>query len=55
LKPVEIGETNLSFTRITGGLAAGEQVITTPEAEGLKDQARIKIEPDEIRASGTDP
>lgn len=55
LKPVEIGETNWSFTRITGGLAAGEHVITTPEAEGLKDQARIKIEPDEIRPSGTDP
>ncbi|MFH2063580.1 MAG: efflux RND transporter periplasmic adaptor subunit [Pseudomonadota bacterium] len=55
LKPVEIGETNWSFTQITGGLAAGEQVITTPEAEGLKDQARIKIEPDEIRPSGTDP
>jgi RND family efflux transporter MFP subunit len=44
LKPVEIGETNWSFTQITKGLSAGEFVITTPEAEGLKDGAKVRIE-----------
>jgi multidrug efflux pump subunit AcrA (membrane-fusion protein) len=44
LKPVEIGETNWSFTQIMKGLAAGEFVITTPEAEGLKDGVKVKIE-----------
>jgi HlyD family secretion protein len=44
LRPVEIGETNWSFTQITGGLKAGEYVITTPEAAGLKDKAQVKIE-----------
>ncbi len=44
LKPVEIGETNWSFTQITKGLAAGEYVITTPEAEGLKDGVKVRIE-----------
>jgi HlyD family secretion protein len=45
LKPVEIGETNWSFTQITKGLSAGEFVITTPEVEGLKDGAKVKVEP----------
>jgi len=44
LKPVEIGETNWSFTQITKGLTTGEFVITNPEAEGLKDGAKVKIE-----------
>lgn len=44
LKPVQLGETNWSFTQITGGLSAGEYVITTPEAEGLKDGAKVQIE-----------
>ncbi len=44
LKPVEIGETNWSFTQVTKGLVAGEFVITTPEAEGLKDGAKVRIE-----------
>jgi HlyD family secretion protein len=44
LKPVQLGETNWSFTQITGGLSAGEYVITTPEAEGLKDGVKVKIE-----------
>ena len=44
LRPVEIGETNWSFTEITGGLATGEVVITTPEVEGLKDGGKVKIE-----------
>ena len=45
LRPVEIGETNWSFTQITKGLSAGELVITTPEVEGLKDGAKVKVEP----------
>jgi len=45
LKPVEIGETNWSFTQITGGISAGEYVITSPEAEGLASGVRVKIEP----------
>lgn len=44
LKPVEIGETNWSFTQVTKGLKSGEFVITTPEAEGLKDGAMVRIE-----------
>lgn len=44
LKPIEIGETNWSFTQVTKGLDAGEFVITTPEAEGLKDGAKVRIE-----------
>jgi len=44
LRPVEIGETNWSFTQITKGLSAGEYIITTPEIEGLKDGAKVKIE-----------
>ncbi len=44
LRPVEIGETNWSFTQVTGGLKAGEYVVTTPEAAGLKDKAKVKIE-----------
>ncbi|HYA87443.1 MAG TPA: efflux RND transporter periplasmic adaptor subunit [Nitrospirota bacterium] len=44
LRPVEIGETNWSFTQITGGLKPRDFVITTPEAVGLKDGAKIKIE-----------
>jgi RND family efflux transporter MFP subunit len=44
LKPVEIGETNWSFTQVTAGLTAGEFVITTPEVEGLKDGAKVRIE-----------
>lgn len=44
IKPVTIGETNWSFTQITGGLSQGEYVITTPEADGLKDGVKVKIE-----------
>jgi RND family efflux transporter MFP subunit len=44
LRPVEIGETNWSFTQITKGLSAGEYVITTPEIEGLKNGVKVKIE-----------
>ena len=44
LRPVEIGETNWSYTQITSGLKAGDYVVTTPEASGLKDGAKVKIE-----------
>ncbi len=44
LRPVETGETNWSFTQITKGLNTGEYVITTPEAEGLKNGVKVKIE-----------
>jgi RND family efflux transporter MFP subunit len=44
LTPVELGETNWSFTQVTKGLAKGEFVITTPEAEGLKDGVKVRIE-----------
>lgn len=44
LRPVRTGETNWSFTQITGGLEPGEFVITTPEAEGLADGATVRIE-----------
>jgi RND family efflux transporter MFP subunit len=44
LKPVEIGETNWSFTQVTKGLSEGEFVITTPEVEGLKEGAKVRIE-----------
>jgi RND family efflux transporter MFP subunit len=44
LKQVEFGETNWSFTQVTKGLTAGEFVITTPEVEGLKDGAKVRIE-----------
>jgi RND family efflux transporter MFP subunit len=43
LKSVKIGETNWSFTQITAGLSAGEYVITTPEAEGLENGAKVKL------------
>ncbi len=44
IRPIEVGETNWSFTQITGGLKPSEYVITTPEATGLKDGAKVKIE-----------
>jgi HlyD family secretion protein len=44
LLPVDIGETNWSYTQITGGLKPGDYVITTPEAAGLKDGVKVKIE-----------
>ena len=44
LRPVEIGETNWSFTQVTSGLKAGDSAITTPEASGLKDGITIQIE-----------
>jgi len=44
LKAIELGETNWSFTQITKGLSSGEFVITTPEATGLKDGAKVILE-----------
>jgi hypothetical protein len=46
LRPVEIGESNWVSTEIRNGLKAGEFVVTTPEAEGLKDGVRIIVEKD---------
>ncbi len=42
--PVGVGETNWSFTQITDGLRSGEYIVTTPEAAGLKDEAKVRIE-----------
>ena len=44
LRPVEIGESNWISTEIRNGLSAGEFVITTPEASGLKDGVKVRIE-----------
>jgi len=44
LQPVEIGESNWISTEIRKGLSPGEFVVTTPEAEGMKDGVTIKIE-----------
>jgi RND family efflux transporter MFP subunit len=44
LRPVEVGETNWSYTEILKGLSPGDVVITTPEADGLKNGAKVKIE-----------
>jgi RND family efflux transporter MFP subunit len=44
LQPVVIGENNWSFTQVTSGLKAGDFVITTPEAAGLKAGAKVKVE-----------
>ncbi len=44
LRPVEIGESNWVSTEIRNGLKAGEFVVTTPEAEGLKDGVKVRIE-----------
>jgi len=44
LRPVEIGETNWSFTQIIKGLSSGEYVITTPEVEGLKNGVKVRVE-----------
>jgi RND family efflux transporter MFP subunit len=44
LQPVEIGESNWISTEIRKGLSPGEFVVTTPEAEGMKDGVKVKIE-----------
>jgi HlyD family secretion protein len=44
LQPIELGETNWSFTQVTKGLSEGEFIITTPEADGLKDGVKVRIE-----------
>jgi multidrug efflux pump subunit AcrA (membrane-fusion protein) len=53
LKPVEIGETNWSFTQITAGLSEGDYVITTPETEGLKDGVKAKMETEDKEPAET--
>jgi RND family efflux transporter MFP subunit len=44
LRPVEVGESNWINTEIRKGLSAGEFIVSTPEAEGLKDGVKVKIE-----------
>ena len=44
LKPVEIGESNWIASEIKSGLKAGDYVVTTPEAAGLKDGVNVKVE-----------
>jgi RND family efflux transporter MFP subunit len=44
LRPVEIGESNWISTEIRKGLSVNELVVTTPEAEGLKNGAKVRIE-----------
>jgi len=44
LRPVEIGESNWVASEIKSGLKTGDYVVTTPEAAGLKDGVKVKIE-----------
>jgi hypothetical protein len=46
LRPVEAGESNWIATEVRKGLSAGDVIVTTPEAEGLKDGVKVKIEAD---------
>ena len=55
LRPVEVGESNWINTEIRKGLAASEFVITTPEAEGLKDGTRVQVETDTRSGNGPKP
>jgi RND family efflux transporter MFP subunit len=44
LRPVEVGESNWIATEVRKGLSVGDVVITTPEADGLKDGVKVRIE-----------
>lgn len=44
LRPVEAGESNWVNTEMKKGLSPGEYIVTTPEAEGLKDGVKVRIE-----------
>ena len=44
LRPVDLGESNWIATEIRKGVGAGEFVVTTPEAEGLKQGCTIRVE-----------
>lgn len=46
LRPVDVGESNWIFTEIKQGVTAGDIIVTTPEAEGLKNDALIQVEQD---------
>ncbi len=48
-RDVKIGMKNWDWTEITGGLVAGDRVITTLDRAGVKDGARVREEP---RAGG---
>ncbi|HEX9861000.1 MAG TPA: hypothetical protein VGB23_07315, partial [Nitrospirota bacterium] len=43
LVPVEMGYYSWSDAEITSGLSEGDTVITTPDATGLKDGARVEM------------
>jgi RND family efflux transporter MFP subunit len=44
LRPVQVGESNWIATEVRKGLSAGDIIITTPEAEGLKEGAKVRVE-----------
>jgi RND family efflux transporter MFP subunit len=44
LRPVQVGESNWIATEVRKGLSAGDIVVTTPEAEGLKDGVKVRVE-----------
>ena len=44
LRPVVIGESNWIASEIKSGLKTGDHVVTTPEAAGLKDSVKVKVE-----------
>jgi len=46
LVPVEVGYFSWSDAEITGGLKEGDVVITTPDASGLSDGARVEAAPE---------
>jgi RND family efflux transporter MFP subunit len=46
LRTVEAGESNWISTELRNGVNPGDMVVTTPEAEGLKNGAAIQVEQD---------
>lgn len=55
LTPVDVGENNWVFSEVRGGLTAGDVIVTTPEAEGLKDGVRCLIQALEHSDPATSP
>jgi HlyD family secretion protein len=45
-RPIEIGLSNWDFVEVTGGLKAGDRIITSLDREGLDDGVEISIEND---------
>ncbi|MDH4164079.1 MAG: efflux RND transporter periplasmic adaptor subunit [Nitrospirota bacterium] len=46
LRQVEVGESNWISTEIRKGVTTGDYIVTTPEAEGLKNGGTIQVEQD---------